>query len=334
MDQENERIIFKVKIMKANTNESNFGTKNPELDQLIDTYRNEVPNFYEEGISAILYVPVNDGEIKVFHYKPEKQTSKRPIIFLPGFGTTPLTWRDFHIAQHEKNEYYYVETRDKKSANIRRYRKTDLTINQIAKDIAQVVDFLGLSNQDYILMGACLSGGVILQGLIHNHLSPPTSILFDPFTKWTQNRIFVKGCMPFIPPFLLGFLKFIIARIVMSNMKNEAQKERNMDIVASAVPWKWRKFSLKNVNFDLTDDLKKIKNEVYVCHGPKDKYHPEGTFREVTKNIPKGKFLYMKTLDEDRQLLVGLIASEFAKITQKDSMPKSLQPFHVNLENE
>ncbi len=320
--------------MNANEGKLENPIINQELNILLDSNRVEAPNFYDNGICDIFYVPVKDGELKVYHYKPEKQISVRPIIFLPGFATTPLTWQDFHIAHHGKNEYFYVETREKESANIRRHRKADLTINQLALDVAQVIDYLGYTDQDYILMGNCLCGGVILLGLIQGFISPPTAIVFDPFAKWTQNRLFVKMIMPIFPPFLLGLLKFLIAKIVMANMKNEAQKRRNMDIVDKAVPWKWRKFSLQNVNYDLSHDLSKITKEVYVCHGPVDKYHPEGTFRKVTKEIPNGQFIYMKTRDEDREFLVGIIASEFSKITMKEKIPQSLRQFHLDLEKE
>ena len=39
--------------------------------------------FTEEGICEEFYVPVKDGELRVFHHKSEKIEVKRPILFLP-----------------------------------------------------------------------------------------------------------------------------------------------------------------------------------------------------------------------------------------------------------
>ena len=91
---------------------------------------------------------------------------------------------------------------------------------------------------------------------------------------------------------------------------------------------------MQNLSYDLTDTLKEIENEVFIFHGPKDKYHPEGTFEKVAEQIPRGRFFYMKTKDEDRELLAGIIATTFAKNENKTEVPESLQLFEVELNRE
>lgn len=304
------------------------------IENLLSEYRRDIPTFYDEGESEVFYVPVEDGEIRVFHHKPEKIVYPRPIIFVPGFATTPWGWREFHQTHHNFVEYYHIETRDKKSNRIKRHRKVNYRIPQIAKDIAEVIKYFKLEEKDYILMGACMGGGVILQGLINKDLNPPIAIAFDPFTKWRQNRILVRFFMPILPPFLFGLLKYLFAKVILANMRNEAQKRRNMDTVDAAIPWIWRKFSLQNLNYDLTDTLKNIENNVFIFHGPKDKYHPEGTFEKVAEKIPKGRFFYLKTKDEERELLAGIIATLFAKNENKNQVPETLQLFEVELNRE
>jgi pimeloyl-ACP methyl ester carboxylesterase len=317
--------------MNQNSITNNNKQQAKELDDFISSYKRDVPNFYDENESEIVYVPVNGGEIKVYHHKPEPVNTKRPIIFIPGFGMAPLMWREFHHTHHGKIEYVHIETRDKKSANIERNRKADLTIDRFAQDIVSVIDYLGLSGKDYVLMGSCLSGGVILHGIIQKYLNPPTTIVFDPFCKWTQYRFLVKYIIPFVPPFLLNIMKYLIAKLLMRNMKNEAQIERNNAMLEEAVAWKWRKFALKNHKFDLTNDFNKIENEIFVCHGPKDKFHPDGTFHEIAKKIPKGRFIKMKISDHLRETMAGAIATEFAKITKKDGIPSTLKSYEVEL---
>ena len=95
--------------------------------------------------------------------------------------------------------------------------------------------------------------------------------------------------------------------------------------------WKWRKFSLQNVNYDLTAGFKDIEQEVFIFHGPKDKYHPDGTFRRVAQQIPRGRFFYMNTSAEYRELLAGIIATEFAMVTKNDGVPSFLQQFEATL---
>lgn len=305
--------------------------KKETLDNLLLEFRRDTPTFYDPGECEVHYVPVEDGEIRVFHHMPEKRMYKRPIVFAPGFGTTPWSWREFHQTHHNLAEYYHIETRDKKSNRIKRHRKVNYRIEQLARDIAEVIKYFNLTEKDYILTGACMCAGVILQGLINKNFNPPTTIVFDPFTKWTQNRFLIRFIMPILPPFLFGLLKYLFAKIILANMKNEAQKQRNMTTVDAAVPWIWRKFSMQNLNYDLTEKFKEIENEVFVFHGPKDKYHPEGTFEKIAERIPKGRFFLMKASDEDRELLAGIIATSFASITKDDGVPANLSIFEIDL---
>ena len=55
-----------------------------EVNSLLDKGRRDTPLFCEEGVNDEIFIPVKDGIIRVFHHKPEKQTTKRPILFLPG----------------------------------------------------------------------------------------------------------------------------------------------------------------------------------------------------------------------------------------------------------
>ncbi|MHA1125268.1 MAG: alpha/beta fold hydrolase [Candidatus Heimdallarchaeota archaeon] len=318
--------------MTLDNYQENHSYSNNELDDFIFSYKRDVPNFDDEGECNVLCVPVQDGFLKVFHHKPDEVKTKRPIVFLPGFGTATEIWREFHHTHHGYAEYYHIETRDKKSSEIKKYPKADFTIDRIAKDVAAVINFIGLKDKDYILMGTCANGGVVLHGLIEKYFSPPTSIVFDPFTKWTQHRALVKIFMPVMPPFLIGVMKHIIGYFVMAGMKNEAQIERNKATIESAIPWKWRKFSLQNIDFDLTKDLEEIENEVFVFHGPKDKYHPDEVFRKVAETIPKGRFFYMNTIEDLRELLVGVIGTFFAYQTKDEGIPDVLKKYEIDLE--
>ncbi|HUT79956.1 MAG TPA: alpha/beta hydrolase [Candidatus Bathyarchaeia archaeon] len=317
--------------MKNNNEKYNAQNNYSSLDEFIFEYKRDVPNFYDENESMIYDIPVDGGTIRVYHHKPQNITAKRPIVFLPGFATTPEIWSIFHKTHHGNTEYYHIETREKNSAHIERKRKTDLSINRFALDVAKVINFFGLDNNDYVLFGTCLCGGVVLHGLINKILNPPTTIVFDPFVKWTQSRFLIKFIMPILPPFMLGLIKYLLAKILISKMKNEVQKERDMAVVDSAIPWVWRKFSIQNLKHDLTNDLNKITNEVYVFHGPKDKYHPDEVFQNIAKEIPKGHYFQMITSDDLRELLAGVIATEYSKITKNNDIPKTLEPYEVVL---
>lgn len=299
------------------------------LDKLLEEGRRDVPNFYDEGECEVIYVPVEDGEIRIFHHKPNNIKTKRPILFAPGFGTTPWAWRDFHKPHHGFAEYYHLETREKQSSKIKNNCKVDFSVDRTALDISDAIKYLGLDKQDYVLFGASYCGGVVLKGLIENYFDPPTTVVFDPLCKWAYAKFMVRWVLPFMPAFVLGATRFVFAKIIMAGMKNKAQKERNMDFVTGAVPFKWRKGCLHNRRFNILNDLQKIKNEVFFFHGPSDKFHPGNTFYYYSKMIPKGRYFYMDTEPLDRELLTGVIGTAFIEITKDQGLPFVLKQFEI-----
>jgi pimeloyl-ACP methyl ester carboxylesterase len=301
---------------------------------LLNSSRREVPDFYDEGESEVFYIPIEDGELRVFHHKPDKITAKRPIMFLPGFGTTPWTWRKFHYPHHGQAEYYNFETREKASSKIPNKRKIKFTYDQIAQDIGDAINYLGLKKRDYVLFGSSFCGGTIIKGLIEQYFDPPTTVVFDPLCVYAFLKFWINVFLPLTPVFVLSAARNIIAKIIMANMKNEAQKERNMKFVEGAEPFKWKKTNYQNRKIDLTPDLPKIKGELFLTHGPKDKFHPGQTFFNYSRLVPEGRFIYFNGPDEDRELIAGVLGTAFANVKKEDGIPDILKPFEIDLKRE
>lgn len=301
-------------------------------EKFIQNAYQKVPYFYDDGECEIIYAPINDGEIRIFHHKPKKPQTKRPIVFFPGFGTTPWTWRDFGIPLHNISEYYFLETREKRSSKLRRGRKTKISIDQMAKDVGEAIKFLGLENKDYVLMSASFAGGTMMHGLMKKYFNPPTSVTLDPFPKFAHNKVMVGLFFGLTPPFIVEFIKILLMKIVTLGMKNKSQKERIRNTVGGAVAWKWRKGLIHNLNFNMYPHYHKIENEVFQFHGPKDRYHPGEIHLKVASLVPKGRLFYIKTKEEERELLAGAIGKEFTLVTKDDGLPKVFEQFEIRIE--
>jgi len=302
------------------------------IQELLDKGRRNTPLFCEKGVNEEIFIPVKDGEVRVLHHKPEEQRTKRPILFLPGFVAAPWTWNDFHRTHHGFAEYYYFETREKKSSKIRRHRKLKLGIDQSAIDLAEVIDELGLNKKDYVLASASYGGGVVFQALIDKLIKPTTVVSFDPIAKWVYGTWWANAFIQLTPSFILQATRTLIARIYLVTMKNKAQRERMVAFMKGGDAWKFKRSTRHNFKWDIIAELPKITDEVFITHGPLDKYHPRMAYYNYTKAIPKGRFIFMDTADEDRELIAGLIATEFAKVTKNDGLPKSLEQFEIKIE--
>ncbi len=302
------------------------------ITKMLEEGRRDVPTFMDEGAAEILYVPVDDGEIKVYHHVPENSDTKRPIVFLPGFVANPRTWVDFHITHQGFGEYFYVETREKRSSKIKRTRNTSMTIKYTAYDVSLILKELGLNDKDYVLVGSSYGGAVILEGLIHGYLDPPTAIVHDPIIKWPLGRSIIKVLLRVVPKFILSSMRIFLAKVFTFGMKNKDQRDRMIEFTRGIEPWKFKKATFQNDKFNIFDDLKKIKKEVFLTTGPLDRYHPRIDYYNYSKEMPKGRFIFMDTPNNDRQLLAGIIGTEFAKQTKDEDIPESIKQFELKLE--
>jgi len=302
-----------------------------KISSLIEGNNREVPLFYEGDVCEIIYVPVNGAELRVFHHKPKNSITQRPILFVSGFGTSPWSWRHFNTVMYEKGEYYFLETREKSSSKIlTKRRKTKMSIDQNAKDLAQVINYLGLDKKDFLLFGTSYCGGIVLVGLANNYFTAPTIVIHDPIETWKVQR---RMLLPFfyIPPFILSFLKMPFARLFLLGLKNKAAKKRYLDFVRNATVWKWVRSGWHNFCFKIAKYLPLISEEIFILHGTKDRYHKDEVFMNIAKNLPRGRYFYMDSPNEFRELIVGIFALELAKKSQNEDISDSFKEFEYNL---
>jgi pimeloyl-ACP methyl ester carboxylesterase len=301
-----------------------------ELLGLLEKNVREVPYFYEEGVSDALYIPVEGGEIRVFHHIPQNPITKRPILFVPGFGTSMWAWREFSLPFVEQGEFYFLESREKKSSKFKNRFRTKMTLEKVSDDITTVIHYLGLEKKDFVLFGTSYCGGAILKGLIDKKLTAPTIVLFDPFYKLLYYRGLIS-ILRFVPPSILRVIRYFLGLIALSGEKNVTQRQRAKFIRDDAVLWKWRKASASILKSNLLNQLSKIDEEVLVFYGPQDKHHPSGVYEEIARHVPNGRYFSALSPEDKRELACGVIGLEFCKIKVEDGIPDSLQSFEKSV---
>lgn len=304
-----------------------------KIHQLLEATRRKTPNFWDEGISESFYVPVENGEIRVLHVKPQNPVSKRPVVFVPGWGGLPEGYVDYYEVVHDLVEFYYVETREKHTSRLDR-KKAKMDMDQKAKDVQDVINHLGFDKTDFVLFGTCWGGAIVLHGLINKIIKAPTIVVHDPmhtlwFPKWILNYL-----APFLPVFAAEIIKPILAKMQLRGMKEEVQRKRADAFIENAEAWKWKKASLAVKDFELFGKLSAIEEEVFVNNGTQDKIHEQTDYPKTAKEIPNGRFLFLKTDESRRERLMGLIVLEFSKVLKEDGIPPSLAEFEKKLKRE
>jgi hypothetical protein len=200
-------------------------------------------------------------------------------------------------------------------------------VGQAARDIGRALDCLGFAGRDFVLAAACWGATQVLQGMIDGHLRAPTVLLQDPMHRLWFPRWILRWVSPLVPLPLLHLLRPILAKAMLGDMKEPVQKARAYDFVYDADFWKWKKSAEAARDFELHGSLAGVRDEVFVLNGTADKVHDPVHYPRIAAELPRGRFLFAPTVESRRELLLGAVALEFAKVSAPDGMPASLARF-------
>jgi pimeloyl-ACP methyl ester carboxylesterase len=285
------------------------------------------PDFWSAAATRTIYVPVEDGEIRVFHIKPEDPIAVRPIVLVPGWGSLPSGFRDFYSVIHQRAELFYLETREKQSSRLDR-GKARLTMSRKARDVQDALNFLGLSRgEDFVLLGACWGGALLFQGLLDDALRAPTLATMDPMHSLWYPEWVLRYVSPLLPVSIVQLIKPVLKALALAGMKERVQRQRAADFIDNAEIWKWQRAAQSVWDFELFGKLQRLREEVLVFNGTGDKIHDPLNYPRIAGELPRGRFFFMPTDESKRERLMGLIALELAKVSAAQGVPASLAAF-------
>ncbi len=304
-----------------------------KIKQQIELLKQEnVPEYWKEPYCKIHWIPIDDGEIRVLHIKPDNPVGIRPIIFLGGWQTMAYQFFDMYKIMYDRVEFYVLETREKYTSKLNR-RKANMSVNQKAIDVQKVIEYFKMENTDYILFGTCWGAAIICQGLLDKTIIPPkTIIIFSPMHKLWINKFFLKVIGPLLPAFFIGFLLKIIPIFLFIGEKAKTQKNRIFQTIKDAESWKWKKAAIAAKDLELFGKLSAIEEEVLVIGGTHDRVHKSYDYPRFADEMPKGRYFYLGIDEAEREFTMGLILLEFAKISSKQEIPLLFAEYEKNLD--
>jgi hypothetical protein len=175
-------------------------------------------------------------------------------------------------------------------------------------------------------MATCWGSTILTHGLAEGLLSAPTVVLFDPMYRLWFPAWMLKWVVPNTPLWLWALLRPLGKRIALWGMKEETQRRRAELFVDRATLWKWRRAGTQVRDAYLYDSMPKIRREIFVMNGVRDKIHDQMHYPRLAALAPRGRFFHLPVHEGQREQLLGLAAVLFARTSAGDPVPQELRP--------
>jgi len=261
----------------------------------------ELPNSI--GEERIIRVS-DDLSLRVFIWEPANQSSKIPILMVPGWGSVFEGWRPLVSEWVQGRKIIYIETREKSSAIFdNKMKQKDFIISEYIEDIEKIIEKLQRENElddNFHLFSSSLASTIIIHGLQEKKISGKSSIFLAPnqkfrFPLWA--KILIK--LP-LPKFTLKWLIKIAIWAVERKVEEEGQKIRYRRTLLSQNYERIRYSARYLMGYSLPEDLSNIEIPCAILTAESDKLHGmkdvEFISRKVTNmsviSIPSNQYAH------------------------------------------
>jgi len=261
----------------------------------------ELPNSI--GEERIIRVS-DDLSLRVFIWEPANQSSKIPILMVPGWGSVFEGWRPLVSEWVQGRKIIYIETREKASAIFdNKMKQKDFIISEYIEDVEKIIEKLQRENElddNFHLFSSSLASTIIIHGLQEKKISGKSSIFLAPnqkfrFPLWA--KILIK--LP-LPKFTLKWLIKIAIWAVERKVEEEGQKIRYRRTLLSQNYERIRYSARYLMGYSLPEDLSNIEIPCAILTAESDKLHGmkdvEFISRKVTNmsviSIPSNQYAH------------------------------------------
>ena len=233
----------------------------------------------------------NSVSLRVFTWEPVNQSSKVPILMVPGWGSVFEGWRPLVTEWVQNRKIIYVETREKASAIFdEKMSQKDFHIDNFTDDIREIIQSLNLDG-NYHLFSSSLGSTILIHGLQERKISAKSSIFLAPnqniiFPLWA--RLLIK--LP-LPKFTLKWLIKLAIWAVERKVEEEGQKIRYRRTLLSQNYERIRFSARYLIGYSLPESLSNIEIPCAILTAESDKLHGSNDVEFISREIPNMKII-------------------------------------------
>jgi len=245
------------------------------------------------------YLEVDDGvRLRVLHWTPRPATAADPVVFVAGFVSSVHGWAEFLRAVAPTRPVWYIETREKGSAQIeRRVTAADFTIPRLAEDIIAASVRLPIDRGRLILMGSSFGATAVLEALKHGRLTARAAFLLSPNTEYRASR--PLWSITYLPAAFYHPARHLVIwylRTFRVDAKREPEQMlRYEETLRTANPLRV-KFAVRALkSYSVWQDIETVAIPVAIGYAASDTLHGEANIRRMAERLPHARMISFPT---------------------------------------
>ncbi len=249
--------------------------------------------------------------LRCLHFKNLKRNAPK-LLFVPGW-TSPLeTWRHFLPSLVRRFDTFYLESREKPSAQISSGVRFGL--NDYVDDLVASIRLLGLEESGFVLVGSSLGATTILAATAAGRCDPMAIAVITPNLKFV-----VPSWVPFVlratPARYLELLKRPARWYVLRfriNSGDVGHQQRFLDALDEAQPSRLKGSALDLLGTPLAESqLGKIVRPCLVLTASEDPLHDHADVQRVVDGVIGAKAIDLKTFTATHGSRASVLVGEF-----------------------
>ncbi|MCD6116486.1 alpha/beta hydrolase [bacterium] len=234
--------------------------------------------------------------LRAFKIKPAQENNNPLIIFVPGWITQPVSWKNVLAEITKDFPVIYVETREKRGGLTK--GEKDFSIYAMSEDLINVIKYYNPGQGGFVLFGSSLGASLILHSAKNLSVKPKALVLIAPNAEFKVPFFWKMIITFFYPP--LYFLikppvKWYLRKFRMNIEKDRAQYEKYANAIDAADPWKLKRAVMSLWKYKIWNSLKGIDIPCLFIGGSHDKLHEPESTKLMIDIIPESVYLDMKT---------------------------------------
>jgi hypothetical protein len=217
---------------------------------------------------------------------------------ISGWFSLILRWSEVLQIVSKETQVVYIETRDKTSSIVEKSKQTDMSIERMSLDIAEVSGELGIDFQESICLASSMAATIMLKYLGDQNIAPWKTILLGPVPKFKFPPL-LGSLLLAIPTFLVGFgMRYVRWHVLKFRVDKEKEPEQAKSYDLSlklADPWKIRYSAKAAKRYNGWDDLEKINANVILVGASADKLHASEVTQKISSMIKGSEYVDFQT---------------------------------------